>query len=189
MQGDRFGYRIALLAWFDVVEKGISCCLPAVKATAERTNSCDAEFVELQGDLAACLLRRASAIEHDIAIAGNVAASGGEFRGLNAERSGKRSRIGQVIERMPQIDDEWREAPVCLGFLIQGHKFGGFKTERANSSHKASLLDDSIGKEANDHEHEGDSGESAEHGEEALAALSNIAKETASEKEAQRPDC
>ncbi len=97
--------------YFDVVAEGVAGLFPAVEASAQGADAFDAEAVELEGYFGAGLFAGAGAVEDDVAVAGDDAALGGELVGADAEGSGEDAGVGQVVERVAEVDDEgWRNS-------------------------------------------------------------------------------
>ena len=69
-------------------------------------------LVELQGDLGGGLFGRAGAVEDDVAVAGDDVGVGGELVGADADGAGEDAGVGQVVERVAEVDDEGRGVAV-----------------------------------------------------------------------------
>src|SRR6185312_14404105 len=153
---------------FDVVVERIAGLFPAVEAAAQWAHAGDAELVELHGDLRAGLLGWAGAVEDDVAIARDLIRHGFEFGGADAHGAGQDARIGQIVERMAEVDD----VGVALGDAAGGgpvdHSldFGGLDTQLADLGDELTLLDDAPEEEANHHQNKEQRGEVAEQAEE-----------------------
>ena len=70
--------------------------------------------MQLQGDLGAGLLGGAGAVEDDVAVAGDVLGVPGELGGADADGAGEDAGVGQVVERVAQVDDVGRDVAVRL---------------------------------------------------------------------------
>ena len=175
-------------ARLDVVHKRVAGVLPAVEATAERAHAVDADFVELEGDFGGGLLTGAGAVEDDVAIAGDDLVVLLELGGTDADGAGEDAGIGQIVERVAEVDDEGRD--VALGGCGVEHllELGGIEPHGADLGEEAALLDDAIGHEAEHHKDEDADGEVAEEGEELRALLCEIAEEASGEQEGLGPE-
>src|ERR1035437_383420 len=168
---------------FDVVEHGVASLLPSVETSAQGADAGDAEAVQLECDLGRGLLRRAGAVEDDVAVARNAFGVAGEFGGANADGAGQDARVGQIVQRVTEVDDIWLCSTVARGLIDHGFEVFRVEAEFADAGEEAAILDHAPEEESDDHEDKYAGGEVTEQGEEGLAALSDIAEEAAGEQE------
>src|ERR1019366_6359837 len=77
---------------FHVVEQRVAGLLPSVESSAQGADAGDAEAVELHGDLCRGLLRRAGAVEDDVAIAWDAVGEAGDLGRADAQGAGQHAR-------------------------------------------------------------------------------------------------
>ena len=111
-----------------------------------------------------------------------------EFVGADAKRAGKNAGIGEVVERMTQVNDEgWRRAEF-FGLVEHLFQLGGFEAEFTDLLEELALLPDAMSDEAENHDDEDVEGEMAKPLEERDALFGEIAEEAPSEDEGFAPD-
>jgi len=90
--------------------------LPLVKAAAQRAHALDPQFVQLHGGLGRGGLAGAGAVEHHIAVAGNLKVARGDGIGREMHRTGERERVGHELEGVAQVDDV--DLLACIKLLL-----------------------------------------------------------------------
>ena len=79
--------------------------LPLAKSTVQRTHPLNAQFLQLLRHTGAGRFARSRAVEDDLLVLGQLIGVAGDVVGQNADGAGQRPRIGERIERMPQVED------------------------------------------------------------------------------------
>ena len=109
--------------------------------------------------------------------------------GADAEGAGEDAGVGQIVERVAEVDDEGRRCCRCCSASSSiCFEFGGLEAHLANLLEELALLPDAVGDEAEHHRDEDEDGEVAEPGEEGRALLGEVAEEAAGEDEGLAPD-
>ncbi len=172
----------------DVVVEGVAGFFPSVEASAQGADAEDTQLVELEGNFRAGLFAGAGAVEDDVAVARDDFVVELEFVGADTHGAGEDAGVGEVVERVAEIDDEGWGVSLFGGVVEHGFELGWFEPEGANLGEEVTLFDDAVGDEAEDEEDKEESGEVGEEMKEGGAFLSEIAEEASGEEVGFGPD-
>ena len=136
--------------------------LPSVESSAQGADAGDAEAMELHGDLCRGLLRRAGAVEDDVAIAWDAVGEAGDLGRADAQGAGQHARVGHVVQRVAEVDYKGLRGAILVGFVEHRLQLFGLETEFADLGDEAALFDQAPDEEADDHQDEDEHGEVAE---------------------------